>query len=103
VKAAGKKAPEKEAAAREQGRLRSRGGKADAHRAGEENSEDDGWILSSKLAELLNRKLPDFDVRNFRFKKFTRFVESLQVFEAKRQASEGEQVHTIYFRVKEVK
>jgi len=67
----------------------------------EENSEDDGWILSSKLAELLNRKLPDFDVRNFRFKKFTRFVESLQVFEAKRQADAGAQVHTIYFRVKE--
>jgi len=67
----------------------------------EENSEDDGWILSSKLAELLNRKLPDFDVRNFRFKKFTRFVESLQVFETKRQATQGEQVHTIYFRVKE--
>jgi uncharacterized protein (TIGR00288 family) len=67
----------------------------------EENSEDDGWILSSKLAELLNRKLPDFDVRNFRFKKFTRFVESLQVFEAKRQAPDGQQVHTIYFRVRE--
>ncbi len=67
----------------------------------EENSEDDGWILSSKLAELLNRKLPDFDVRNFRFKKFTRFVESLQVFETKRQSTQGEQVHTIYFRVKE--
>ncbi|HPS74898.1 MAG TPA: NYN domain-containing protein [Oscillospiraceae bacterium] len=67
----------------------------------EQNSEDDGWILSSKLAELLNRKLPDFDVRNFRFKKFTRFVESLQLFETKRQSTEGEQVHTIYFRVRE--
>ncbi len=69
----------------------------------EENSEDDGWILSSKLAELLSRKLPDFDVRNFRYKKFTRFVESLQMFETKRQATQGEQVHTIYFRLKEGK
>ena len=67
----------------------------------EENSEDDGWILSSKLCDLLVRKLPDFDVRNFRFKKFTRFIESLQCFEAKRQAAEGELVHTIYFRVKD--
>ena len=65
----------------------------------EENSSDDGWILSSKLAELLNRKLPDFDVRNFRYKKFVQFVESLQLFETKRQAAEGELVHTIYFRV----
>lgn len=66
----------------------------------EENSSDDGWILSSKLAELLTRKLPDFDVRNFRYKKFVQFVESLQLFETKRQAAEGELVHTIYFRVK---
>ena len=66
----------------------------------EENSSDDGWILSSKLAELLGRKLPDFDVRNFRYKKFVQFVESLQLFETKRQAAQGELVHTIYFRVK---
>ena len=66
----------------------------------EEHSSDDGWILSSKLAELLTRKLPDFDVRNFRYKKFVQFVESLQLFETKRQAAEGELVHTIYFRVK---
>ena len=66
----------------------------------EENSSDDGWILSSKLAELLTRKLPDFDVRNFRYKKFVQFVESLRLFETKRQAAEGELVHTIYFRVK---
>ena len=66
----------------------------------EENSSDDGWILSSKLAELLGRKLPDFDVRNFRYKKFVQFVESLRLFETKRQAAEGELVHTIYFRVK---
>ena len=69
----------------------------------EENSEDDGWILSSRLGELLNKKLPDFDVRNFRFKKFVQFVESLQVFETKRQAAEGEKIHTIYFRAKEAR
>lgn len=67
----------------------------------EENSEDDGWILSSRLSELLTKKLPDFDVRNFRFKKFVLFVESLQLFETRRQASEGDKSHTIYFRVKE--
>ena len=67
----------------------------------EENSEDDGWILSSRLGELIGKKMPDFDVRNFRYKKFVQFVESLQLFETKRQAAEGEKVHTIYFRVKE--
>lgn len=66
----------------------------------EESSSDDGWILSSVMAQLLGRKLPDFDVRNFRYKKFSQFVESLQSFETKRQAAEGELAHTIYFRVK---
>lgn len=101
VKTVGKKAPEKEKAAEIKGGSDLQVVRQMLIELAEENSEDDGWILSSKLAELLNRKLPDFDVRNFRFKKFTRFVESLQVFETKRQASEGQQIHTIYFRVKE--
>ena len=66
----------------------------------EENSSDDGWILSSVMAQLLGRKLPDFDVRNFRYKKFSQFVESLQSFETKRHSADGELAHTIYFRVK---
>ena len=88
------------------GTAESRGGsdldvvRATLVKLAEENSSDDGWILSSKLAELLGRKLPDFDVRNFRYKKFVQFVESLQLFETKRQAAQGELVHTIYFRVK---
>ena len=52
----------------------------------EENSDDDGWISSSLLGNLLGRQYPDFDVRNFRFKKFVPFIESLGLFESRRQS-----------------
>jgi hypothetical protein len=47
----------------------------------EENSDDDGWILSGILGQLLMRRFPDFDVRNFGCKKFVPFIQSLGLFE----------------------
>jgi ribosomal protein L12E/L44/L45/RPP1/RPP2 len=49
----------------------------------EENSDDDGWILSGMLGQLLIRQFPDFDVRNFGSKKFVPFVQSLGLFETR--------------------
>lgn len=50
----------------------------------EENSDDDGWIHSSKLADLLGKTFPDFDSRNFGHKTFLPFVLSLNLFEMRR-------------------
>lgn len=47
----------------------------------EENSDDDGWILSGILGQLLMRRFPDFDARNFGCKKFVPFICSLGLFE----------------------
>ena len=47
----------------------------------EENSDDDGWIVSSQLGNFLNKQFPDFDVRNFQFKKFVPFIDSTNLFE----------------------
>lgn len=66
----------------------------------EEFSGDDGWILSSSLGARLARRLPDFDTRNFGFKKFVPFIESLSFFESKSvKESENSGVKTIYFRL----
>lgn len=66
----------------------------------EEFCGDDGWILSARLGGLLLKRLPDFDTRNFGFKKFVPFIESLRTFESKTITSEGDQgVKTIYFRL----
>ncbi len=66
----------------------------------EEFSGDDGWIHSSSLGARLARRLPDFDTRNFGFKKFVPFIESLGYFESKSvKENEGSGVKTIYFRL----
>jgi hypothetical protein len=47
----------------------------------EENSDEEGWIPSSQLGNFLNKQFPDFDVRNFQFKKFVPFIDSTNLFE----------------------
>ncbi len=63
----------------------------------EKFSDDDGWIFSGKLGDQLSKRLPDFDVRNFGFSKFTPFVNSLGVYEIN-QVSDGNNQKQIYFR-----
>ncbi|MDO4623305.1 MAG: NYN domain-containing protein, partial [Eubacteriales bacterium] len=42
----------------------------------EKFSDDDGWIFSGKLGDQLAKRMPEFDVRNFGFFKFTSFIKS---------------------------
>lgn len=66
----------------------------------EEYSDDEGWIPASNLANLVSRRLSDFDTRNFGFKKFVPFVESLKIFEKRGvSSSEDPNVRAIYFRL----
>lgn len=68
----------------------------------EECSDDDGWIFSAELGNQLAKRFPDFDVRNFGFSKFTPFIDSLNLFEIKRnQASSNSNVQHVYFKIKE--
>lgn len=66
----------------------------------EEYSDDEGWIPASNLANLVSRRLSDFDTRNFGFKKFVPFVESLKIFEKRSvSVSDDPSVRAIYFRL----
>ena len=47
----------------------------------EETSDDEGWASVSDIGNILIKRYPDFDVRNYGFKKLTRFVDSLGLFE----------------------
>lgn len=53
-----------------------------------EHSDDDGWIYSAMLGNLLTKQFPDFDVRNFGHNKFFQFIDSLDLFETKRSNTE---------------
>ena len=54
-----------------------------------ENSDEDNWIFIGKVGNILGKRYPDFDVRNFGFSKLTPFLDSLDMFEIKSQRKEG--------------
>ncbi|MBR4224871.1 MAG: NYN domain-containing protein [Oscillospiraceae bacterium] len=47
----------------------------------DEISDDDGWASLSELGNILLKRFPSFDVRNFGFKQLTPFIKSLGNFE----------------------
>lgn len=67
----------------------------------EENSDEDGWIFSVTLGNLLNKQFSDFDVRNFGYKKFVPFIESLDLFDVYTTTDDkNTAIKHNYFRVK---
>ncbi len=67
----------------------------------DERSGDDGWIFLGSIGNLLAKRMPDFDVRNFGYKKLTHFMESLEMFETKEIPSKDDPcVKAVYFRLK---
>lgn len=68
----------------------------------EECSDDDGWIFSAELGNQLAKRLPDFDVRNFGYSKFSLFINSLNIFEIRKETIPGNNnVRHIYYKLKE--
>ena len=46
-----------------------------------ENSDEDGWVFIGDIGGMLLKRHPDFDVRNFGYKKLTPFINSMEDFE----------------------
>ena len=65
----------------------------------EKFSDEDGWVFSGKLGDQLSKRLPDFDVRNFGYNKFTAFIKSLGNYEYN-EIKESNNQKQIYFRRK---
>ncbi|NLN83408.1 MAG: NYN domain-containing protein [Firmicutes bacterium] len=67
----------------------------------EESSDEDGWLFIGDVGNQLAKRFPDFDVRNYGFKKLTPFLKSLKLFELRAEpAGEGRNVKLIYIRLK---
>lgn len=54
-----------------------------------ENSDEDNWIFIGKVGNILGKRYPDFDVRNYGFTKLTPFLDSLDMFEIKGERQEN--------------
>jgi len=50
----------------------------------EENSDDDGWMLISRLGNILQKKYSDFDCRNYGCKKMADFLNDMGDFDIKK-------------------
>ena len=63
-------------------------------------SDDDGWVALGRVGDELAKRLPDFDVRNYGFKKLRPFLKSLGVYEFD-EPENGSGQHQIYLRLRE--
>jgi len=62
-------------------------------------ADDDGWAFLAGVGDLLNKKKPDFDPRNYGFAKLTPMLKSLKKhFEVEEQKVENSRVKHIFVR-----
>ena len=62
-------------------------------------SDDDGWVSLGQLGDQLRRRMPDFDVRNYGYKRLHPFLKSLGVYEFEEPSGESGR-RQIYLREK---
>jgi len=67
----------------------------------DETSDDEGWSPLSDIGNILTKRYPDFDVRNYGFVKLTPFVSSLGEFEIRSERRKNYNVSLIYIKRKE--
>ena len=66
----------------------------------QENSDEDEWLFIGDIGNKLQKRYPDFDVRNFGYNKFTPFIKSLDLFEIKSERINGSNNKLIYIKEK---
>lgn len=66
-----------------------------------ENSDEDGLVLASQIGNALTKRYPDFDVRNYGFKKFTPFIKSLGMFEVRPERKSDSGATQYLIRIKD--
>ena len=66
-----------------------------------ENSDEDGWAFLGEVGNLLNKRYPDFDTRNYGFAKLTPFLSSLKVFEIMSRKTSNPHINHYFVRIRE--
>jgi uncharacterized LabA/DUF88 family protein len=65
-------------------------------------ADESGWVFLGDLGNLLLKKQPDFDPRNFGFKKLVSMIESLNQFEINKESSGKGNISHVYVRNKQL-
>ena len=67
----------------------------------EESTDESEWMFSAELKNKLDKRYPDFDVRNFGFSKFTPFIASLDNIEVRKEKTNSyNNAQLVYFKLK---
>ena len=64
-------------------------------------ADDDGWAFLGDVGNLLQKKQPNFDSRNYGFQKLTPLIKSIKIFEIERRESPKGRFKLIYVKNKE--
>lgn len=64
-------------------------------------ADEDGWAFLSNLGVLLIKKMPDFDPRNYGYKKLTPLIKSLPYFEIQERKAKDSDALAVFVRLKE--
>lgn len=64
-------------------------------------ADDDGWAFLGEVGNLLQKKQPNFDSRNYGFQKLTPLIKSLNMFEIDQRESGNGRFKLIYVKNKE--
>lgn len=68
-----------------------------------DSSDDDGWAFLGAVGNLLNKRYPDFDSRNYGYPKLSQFVESLKQFDIDVRPTSNPHIRHAYIRLKSKK
>lgn len=63
-----------------------------------ESSDEDGWAYLGEVGKMLNKRLPDFDTRNYGHSKLTPLISSLKQFEI--QSRRTSNPHIVHYFIK---
>lgn len=65
-------------------------------------ADENGWAFLADIGNMINKKQPDFDPRNFGFQKLTPLIKTLKQFEIDERESSNTKVKHIYVRNKKI-
>lgn len=63
-------------------------------------ADDDGWAFLGEVGNLLQKKQPNFDSRNYGFEKLTPLIKSIQKFDIEHRESPNSRIKLIYVKNK---
>lgn len=64
----------------------------------EEASDDDGWASQARVGTIIRRRTPDFDPRDYGYRRLGELITAIELFEVERRSNSGGKPTLVYLR-----